>query len=191
MHAKPPAEPDLLEVSPFKGDLDAELAAQPRSRALPGPTVYLGAGVLLVAGFLGGIQAEKVWSDGDAGQPATAQRGYGGGQRGFGGAPPGYGGAQPGSGGQRGFGGPGNGTGTAGGLTTGTVVKIVGTTVYLRTADGKTVKVKTSGATKVQVTRTGSVNDLKSGTSIIVRGSAGTDGTVTATSVNQGGSFRP
>ncbi|GAA2607742.1 hypothetical protein SMC26_17760 [Actinomadura fulvescens] len=170
-------EPDVLETSPFKGDLDAELAAPPRPRLGPGPTAYLGAGILLVAGFLGGVQAEKAWSNGDPTQPAG---------RTYPGSQPSY------AGGQRGFGGPGSlGSSGSGELTTGTIVKVVGNTVHLRTADGKTVKVTTSGATKVRVTKAGTVKDLKSGTSVVVRGSAAKDGTVTATTVNQGGSLRP
>ncbi|MEU5876964.1 hypothetical protein [Spirillospora sp. NPDC047279] len=189
-----PDEPDLLANSPFKGDLEAELAAAPRPRALPGATAYLAAGVLLVAGFLGGVQAEKAWSNDDSAIPrAGAYPGAAGGNRPYGGGPPGnaFGGGQnvPGNGGQNM---PGNGgtrgNGFGGQMTTGTVVKVSGDTVYLRTADGKTVTVKTSGSTEVQVTKAGALKDLKSGAAITVRGATGQDGSVTATTINQGGS---
>jgi hypothetical protein len=177
-------ESELLSTSPFKGDLDEELAARPRSRMLPGVTVYLGAGVLIVAGFLGGVQAEKAWSDGDgkssnaAGGGAAPGAREGGGYGGYG--RPGSGGSGQGPGG--GFGG---GFGGGGDVTMGTVTKVVGGTIYLRTSDGKTVKVATSGSTRVQISTSGTAKDLKSGATVVVRGSAGKDGTVTATSVNQ------
>jgi hypothetical protein len=174
-------ESELLSTSPFKGDLDAELAARPRSRPLPGVTVYLGAGVLVVAGFLGGVQADKAWSDGDnpsnaAGGGAAPGGRAGGGYGGFGGPGGGYGGP---AGGFGGFGGGG------GDVTMGTVTKVVGGTIYLRTADGKTVKVATGGSTRIQISTSGKAKDLKAGATVVVRGSAGKDGTVTATSVNQ------
>ncbi|MFD0685910.1 hypothetical protein [Actinomadura fibrosa] len=205
---------ELLASSPFDEDLDSELAAQPQKRSLPGPTLYLCAGLILVAGFLAGVQAQK-WSSDDsgsgpsgAGGPAAAG-GYG--SRTGGRAPGGYGGmpGMPGMGGQpggtngQGAGGTGNGQGaggsgasgqgpggmaggSAGGATIGTITKIEGSTIYLRTTSGQTVKVKTSGATKVRVTKDGKLKDLGSGTTVIVRGSTGQDGTVTATTVNQG-----
>jgi hypothetical protein len=201
---------ELLASSPFDGDLDAELAAKPAKRSLPGPTLYLGAGLLLVAGFLGGVQAQK-WTSDDSGSPGggpAAAGGYGrAGGRGFGG----YGGGFPGQaggggtgteqGGRGGTGGPGGfgggfpgqagggagaGAGAGGGMTFGTVTKVVGDTLYLRTSDGKTVKVKTSGSTRISVTKDGKLRDLGSGATVIVRGTTGKDGSVTATTVNQG-----
>ncbi|MEU9019837.1 hypothetical protein [Actinomadura sp. NPDC048394] len=197
---------ELLASSPFDGDLDAELTARPARRSLPGPTIYLGAGLLLVAGFLGGVQAQK-WTSDDSGSPGggpaaaggygrTTGRvpgGYGGG---FAGQPGGGTGTQPGGGtgteqggrgGPGGFGGGfGGGAGAGGGMTVGTVTKVVGDTLYLRTSDGKTVKVKTSGSTKISVTKDGKLRDLGSGATVIVRGTTGKDGSVTATTVNQG-----
>jgi hypothetical protein len=165
-----PASVDLLENSPFTGDLDAQLAPQPRRAKLPGLTLWLGAGVLAVVGFLGGVQADKTWGGsggtGTAAGPAAASNRGAGGTGGFGG-----------------FGGGGQG----GGGTTGTVTKVVGDVVYLKTADGKTVKVKTGDTTKITLSGTGKAKDLKSGASIVVRGETGSDGTVTATTVTEGG----
>ncbi|MER6810895.1 hypothetical protein ABT299_16605 [Spirillospora sp. NPDC000708] len=201
---------ELLASSPFDGDLDAELAAKPARRSLPGPTLYLGAGLLLVAGFLGGVQAQK-WTSDDSGSPGggpaaaggygrTGGRGFGGygggfpgqaggggtgteqGGRGGTGGPGGFGGGFPGQAG----GGAGAGAGAGGGMTFGTVTKVVGDTLYLRTSDGKTVKVKTSGSTRISVTKDGKLRDLGSGATVIVRGTTGKDGSVTATTVNQG-----
>ncbi|WP_019631908.1 hypothetical protein [Actinomadura atramentaria] len=191
-----PPDGELLATSPFDDDLDAALAAVPAKRALPGPTLYLAAGLLLVVGFLGGIQAQKWRSDDSGGRsgngmaqagegfPGGARGGYGsraggesGGMPGFGGAPGGgYGGAY---GGRGGFGGA--------GVTAGTVVKVSGDTLWVKTSDGKTVKVHTSDSTKVSVTKQGSLKDFGSGATVVVRGSAGDDGTVTATQVTEGG----
>ncbi|WP_433464961.1 hypothetical protein [Spirillospora sp. CA-128828] len=182
---------ELLASSPFDEDLDAELAARPQRRSLPGPTLYLAAGIVLVAGFLGGVQAQKWSSDGSrpsgAGGLAAGPEG-GRARSGYGGAP-GYGGAAPGFGGQPGGAMPGGGQGTApgGGTgTVGTVTKVVGDALYLRTSSGKTVKVKTSGTTRVRITKDGELQDLGKGSTVVVRGSTGTDGTVTASAVTEG-----
>jgi hypothetical protein len=168
-----PSGGDLLSTSPFEGDLEAELAARP-PRIKPGPTIYLGAAILAVVGFAGGIQADRSWG-GSSGSPAGGAAA----QNQFGGARPG--GAQSG-----GPGGTGN-TGGAGNMTMGTVQRIAGNTIYLKTADGTTVKVAIDGSTKVKVSKNGTAKDLKSGTSVVVQGSADKSGTVTATTVNEAG----
>lgn len=72
-------------------------------------------------------------------------------------------------------------------MTMGTVQRIDGKTIYLKTADGTTVKVAIDGSTKVKVSKNGTAKDLKSGTSVVVQGSADKSGTVTATTVNEAG----
>ncbi|RMI43638.1 hypothetical protein EBO15_15460 [Actinomadura harenae] len=74
-------------------------------------------------------------------------------------------------------------------MTAGTVTKVDGDTLYLKTADGKTITVKTNGSTRIQVTKTGTVKDLKTGAMLVIRGTSGGDGSMTATSVNEGGGF--
>lgn len=60
-------EPDGgLRDSPFDGDLAAELTPRPAAARTPRLTVVLGAGVLLVAGMVIGIQAQKTFGDGRA-----------------------------------------------------------------------------------------------------------------------------
>lgn len=186
----PMEDAELLSDSPFDDDLDTALAAaRPQRPSLPGPTLYLAAGILLVAGFLGGVQAQK-WSSDGSGSPGAgpaAAGGYGGGRAagGYGGMP---GGGPPG--GMPGGTGPGGFTGGRGGaagdITTGTVVKITGSTLYLRTTSGDTVKVATSGTTQVRITEEGTLKDLTSGATVIVRGTKAKDGTVTATTLNKG-----
>jgi len=173
---------NLLEISPFDDDLQAELAAQPARRGPSKLTLSFGAGVVLVAGLLAGIEAQKTFGSPAApsfvaGQGnAGATRGQGGGQTG----------GQGGGGG--GFGGQGGGGfgGAGGNATIGTVQRVAGGTIYITTAQGDAVTVKTTSSTKIQLTAAGKATDLKAGTSVVVSGDKGADGTVNATSVSQG-----
>jgi hypothetical protein len=127
-------------------------------------TVALGALLIVVGGFVGGITAEKLW--GVSSTTATGQAG------GFTGGFPG-GAATPGT--------ATNGPAAAG--TTGTVQKVDGTTIYVRTADGTVVTVKTDGNTAVSTATDGELADVKAGQSVTVQGVTGADGSVTASSV--------
>jgi hypothetical protein len=182
---------ELLQTSPFEGDLDRELAARPPRRRLPGATVYLGAGVLVVAGFAGGVQADKHWgNNGNAsrtgGLPAAAG-GFGAGGQGAGGTgqrQAGRPGALPGGQSAGGANAPG---GAGGGSTLGTVKLVDGKTIYVQTASGGVVQVRTDGSTKISVSKNGTVKDLAPGSTVVVQGAPGKDGTMTATSINQAG----
>ncbi|CAN5361507.1 hypothetical protein BH09ACT10_BH09ACT10_12530 [soil metagenome] len=72
-----------------------------------------------------------------------------------------------------------------GGITAGTVSSVDGDTVTIKTADGKSVKVKTGTSTTVTLNTEGSVSDLASGDSVVVRGETA-DGTLTAESITEG-----
>lgn len=173
---------DLLSTSPFEGDLTEALAARPEPRrGRPSVTVLLGAGVLLVGGFVGGVQADKHWGAKKSTDPAALIRQFAalrGGQSG---------GQSGGAGGFGGFGGGRNqSTGQGGGQDTSGTVKLVdGDVLYVQTADG-IVRVKTTGSTKVTVAKKSALKALKAGSKVVVQGAPGQDGTVTATSV-QGG----
>ncbi|GAA4204675.1 hypothetical protein GCM10022252_64070 [Streptosporangium oxazolinicum] len=182
-----------LEGSPFRGDLDSELAARP-PRRLSTLTLVLGAGVMLVAGVIVGIQAQKAMG-GPSGIPAGAMRQAGASPGGFGGGQQGGQGRQGGQEGQRGQGGQGGqgagqGGGGRGGMTSGTVQRVEGGKVYVQTADGSVVTVNTTDETSVRVTKEGKVGDLKPGGSVVVRGATADDGSVTATVINEGGGRR-
>jgi hypothetical protein len=161
-----------------RDDLAAELAkAAPRHWWNRG-TLVLGGIALILAGFLGGIQVQKNY-----GTAATAGAGAGRGAGAYG-----LGGTGRGAGaygGTNGFpGAPGVAATTpAASGTTGTVKLVDGDTIYVQTADGTVVTVKTSGNTSVKTATTGTLKDVKAGESVTVQGAAGTDGTVTATSV--------
>lgn len=162
----PVPDGDPLSTSPFDGDLGEETTKAPRARRLPGPTTLLCAAVVLAAGFVIGVQTDR--HTGRQGSNAAAP------------SPPGAGFA---GGGTRGGGSQAGG----GGATTGTVQKIDGKTIYVRTAGG-VVQVKVTGTTKISTLRSGAAKNLKSGASVVVQGTQAKDGSVTATSVSQAAS---
>ncbi|GAA0844046.1 hypothetical protein ACFQVD_35365 [Streptosporangium amethystogenes subsp. fukuiense] len=176
-----------LEGSPFRGDLDSELAARP-PRRLSTLTLVLGAGVMLVAGVIVGIQAQKTMgvTSGPVGAPgAVTRQGAGpGGSAGYGG----FGNGQ--QGGQGAGQGPGQGGGGRGGMTVGTVQRVEGEKVYLQTTDGSVVTVNTTDETSVRLTKEGKVADLKPGGTVVVQGARAEDGSVSATVINEGGGRR-
>lgn len=179
---KTPAR-ELLESSPFKGDLDGELAAGGR-RGISRLTLVLGAALALVVGVIVGIQAQKALGA-PTGDRANAVRQGPGGY----GAPGDYGrGGGQGNGQRGGFGG-GFGGGQ-GGMTVGTVQKVEGGKVYLQQQDGTVVTVNTTDETNVRISKEGKVTDLTTGGTVVVQGAKGEDGSVTATSISEGGGRR-
>jgi hypothetical protein len=160
-----PTAEEIVASPANPGDLDKEMkqVAQPFGKA----TLWLGAIVVLAVAFGGGA-----WTHSALAGPSTpaaparaAQAGQGQG-------------GQPGTGRQGAGGGLGRGT-------TGTIDRVDGTTVYVKTAQGAEVAVSTSDTTTVSVATPGKVADLKPGTTIVVQGAAGEDGKVTAQSITQ------
>ncbi|MGW0434327.1 hypothetical protein ACWDV4_17535 [Micromonospora sp. NPDC003197] len=177
-------EPDRrapeVQGDPDGDGLAAQIAAAAGRRWWNKWTLCLGAVVLLLAGFMIGVQVQKSYGESaaPAGRTATGpgQRG-GTGQGGF-----------PGGAGQP-SGAPGGGarpttaaTGTTTTTTTGTVKLVDGTTIYVQTADGTVLTVRTGTDTTVRIARDGTLKELKAGDSVTVEGPS-TAGTVTATSV--------
>ncbi|GIH28749.1 hypothetical protein Aph01nite_70590 [Acrocarpospora phusangensis] len=167
---------ELLETSPYGDDLDRELMARPVRARTSKLTVTLAAGVVLMAGVLLGIQAQKLWGGSGDRQAMIAgllagQGGQAGGLR--------QGGGQR-QGGQGGFG------GALAGTTFGTVKLVDGDKIYVE-ADGGTTVVTTNGDTKIQISKEGKVTDLKPGSTVIVQGERDAEGNVAATSVSEGG----
>jgi hypothetical protein len=89
--------------------------------------------------------------------------------------------------------GGGQGTGTGGtgtgGTTVGTIKLVDGNNVYVQDVSGNVVKYTTNGSTTVTLSTTATVKQLKPGTTVIVQGSASTDGASTATSISQSSGF--
>jgi hypothetical protein len=153
------------------------LPVRPRRKLLTPVSGALLAIVLVAGGFIGGVQVEKHQGNGTNGGGArnglpaafAARLAAGGGQ-----APGAAGGA---------------GTGTArsgggsGGATAGTVANIKGSTLYVTSADGTTVKVKTNDNSKVTRNAAGSVGSVHPGDTVSVQGSTASSGTVTASRI--------
>ncbi|WP_372671389.1 hypothetical protein [Amycolatopsis kentuckyensis] len=163
----PPSAEEIVASPAVEGDLNAEMrrAAKPFSR-----TTLVLAGLFVLAVAFGG----GAWTHAAFGSSSTSSS-----------APTRPSGAQGGTGqtggtGQGGFRGAGGGRGT-----TGTVDRVDGTTVYVKTAQGDDVKVSTSDSTTVGVTQQGKLSDLKPGATVTVQGQAGEDGTVTAQAITQ------
>ncbi|MEO3854434.1 hypothetical protein [Acrocarpospora sp. B8E8] len=172
MSRRRPSSGELLEKSPYGEDLDSELMERPIRAKASKLTVTLAAGVVLMAGVLLGIQAQKIWGPSSTSDRqaliAGALAGQGGGLR--------QGTGQGQGGGQGGF----------GNATFGTVKLVDGNKIYVE-ANGATTVVTTNGDTKIQLSKEGKVGDIKPGSTVIVQGERDADGNVAATTVSEGG----
>lgn len=139
-------------------DLAKELAARTGGRRVGRLTLVLAGLVLVVGGFAGGVVFNRATASAGAETPGqTGQPGQ---------FVPGQGGTRtPGSFAQD------------GGFVSGTITAISGDTVTVKLADGSTKRVTTSSST---------VDQLKTGDTVVVRGDATDDGTVTAQSIAEG-----
>jgi hypothetical protein len=158
--------------------LAAELAAAAPRRLWNRSTVLLGALLLLTLGFLAGAQVQQRYGE-PAGGSQAANRPGGPGAGGFSGGFAGPAGGAP-SGAPSGDA-PSTGDGTS--SITGTVKLVDGDTIYLETADGTVLTVRTGDQTTVRRTDDLELGELASGDPVTVRGRSGADGTVAATEV--------
>ncbi|WNV83955.1 hypothetical protein [Umezawaea sp. Da 62-37] len=173
-----PTDPEQVLARPLPDDdLTGELGKA--KVGVSKVTLGLGVGVLVLAAFGGGVWTHSAFGSTTSASAPAAGRAGGGGFRGGAGTD----GGTPPSGvpGNRGNG---NGTGFGRG-TIGTVDHVDGTTIYVKTQDGKVVKVSTSDTTKVELSKEGAVADLAAGNQVVVVGQAGDDGTVAAQTVTQ------
>ncbi|GLW31901.1 DUF5666 domain-containing protein [Actinoplanes regularis] len=141
---------------------EAIAAAAPR-RWWNRTTLVLAGFVLLAGGFLGGVQAHQRWGSSSA-APATSA---------------------PGNGFPAGPGTPSFGP-APGGVTSGTLSRVDGTTLYVRTEKGETVTVRATDTTPVSRTALATVADLTDGLRVTVQGTVDAEGVVTATSISAG-----
>jgi hypothetical protein len=169
-------------------DLGRLLADRAPRKHLPWVTAALVAAILLSVGYVAGGYHYSHKGTGGSNPAAFAAARTGTGRTAEGGfartgstSGPG-GGNAPGAATGGGFGG-------SGGATIGTVKLVDGNNVYLTDSSGATVKVTLAPAASVTVTKKGKLADLTPGTTVVVVGKTGTDGTVTATAVTQGGGF--
>ena len=171
---------EIVATPAVAGDLNQEMkrVAKPFGKA----TLVL-AGLLVIAlSFAGGAWTHAAFGSSSSGTARAG--GTAGGARGFGtGAGTGTG-TSTGTG-QQGTPGAGGARGAAGRGTVGTIEKVDGTTVTLKTTQGSDVTVSTSDSTTVGLTQPGKLSDLKPGATVTVQGRAGTDGTVAAQTIVQ------
>ena len=164
---------ELLAIPPRADHLAEELAARPQRAKLPRLTLALSAAVLVAAGFIGGVLAQKHYggtSSGTANRASALASAFAGAR-----------------GGGR-FGG--TGAGGAGGLgansITGSITVVSGDTLYITATDGTVYTVKTSGSTTVSISSSGSLSQLKPGQTVTIAGTSGGSGTVDATTITAG-----
>jgi hypothetical protein len=166
-----------LDSDPFADDLSKELSHAAPKTWVNRTTLVIGGLVLIVGGFLGGVQVQKNYGKSSSASttPNLAQlrsqfgRGGEGGNAAAGG----------------GF--PGAGTGTRGAAPapqTGKITLVDGSTIYVTLSDGTVLTVSTSSKTQVSVATTSKVSALKKGQTVTIVGSTpDSTGKVTATSV--------
>jgi hypothetical protein len=174
-HIPQPPPEQVLAQPVVIGDLNAEL--KQNKRGVNKVTLGLIGAVLLVASFFGGIATHAALAKPATQNPAASgNRPFGNGQ-----FPGGNGTGRNGTGNGTGANGNGGFRGTAG-----TIDHVDGTDVYVKTQDGRTVKVTTTDSTQVRITQQGKVTDLKQGQTVIVQGTTGTDGSVSAQAITEG-----
>ena len=151
------------------------LPIRPRRPFLTRWTALLMALALGGAGFYAGVRIEKthVSSAGGSSARAAAFTGTGGKSAAPGARPSGLSGGVPGS---------------VGGGTIGTVSSVKGDTIYVKESSGDTVAVKLSGSTTVKKTESVSKTGIYPGDEVVVTGTSGAGGTVSATAVTDSGS---
>ena len=209
--ALPPGALATLDNGIRSGAAGGGRGALSLARRLGGLTSVLVLAVVAVLGFIGGVEVQKrqrVTSSVAATAPgatggaglgaAAAARAAAGGGATTTAAPaptagaetaPTTAGAGAAAGRQRvGAGAPAGGTApgpaATGAAASGQVKSVDGVNMYVTDAQGNVVKVVTTPSSRF--TRTGSIQDVRPGDTVIVQGQKGEDGVVTATAVNSG-----
>ncbi len=173
---------------------EPELPRRPRRRLLGtggNPIALAMLAVLLAAcGFIGGVLVEKGQqspsspsaASGAAAAFASRFRGLGGGSSSTGTSSTGASSTGASSSGAAGF--PSGFTRP----TAGTVAYLEGSTLYVTNSEGNTVKVSTSAGTTVNKTVSSSVTGIHPGETVTVTGTTGSNGAISAETIDVGGS---
>jgi hypothetical protein len=159
---QPQTPEEVLSTPPPGRDLESVLAERPSRNGRATSTTVLLAIVLLAVGFLGGLFVGR--------QTAPSNQAVAGPGNFPGGFPTPSGSAIPGGG---------------GGGTFGTVTRVEGDTLYVKTANGQTVKVVVGSDTTIRVSQEGSLSDISKGSTVSVRGTT-SNGTLNASSITEG-----
>lgn len=152
---------------PEDDDLETELLPLRRRRRLPLLTAFLALAAVAGGAFVGGVEIQKHYgaSGGSTARTgaasaaaATARAGRGFFSR----------------------------AGAAGGVTTGQVTLVKGSTLYVTDFSGNTVKVTTSGA-RVTKSVTANAKSISPGDTVVVAGTTQANGTIAARTISLGG----
>jgi hypothetical protein len=171
----PRAAPAAAEHEPWLEEDLAPLPPRPRRKLLAPVPLGLLAVLLLACGFIGGVLVEK-GQNGSSGTTAGRTSAFASRLRGLSASRSAAGaGASP-------FAGAPGGAGA----TVGTVAFLSGSTLYVTSGEGNTVKVETSAATSVTKSVDTAVRKIHPGESVTITGTAASDGTVTAAAIRVG-----
>jgi hypothetical protein len=175
LYDEPEPDEEWLEDEP------EEAPPRPRRKLLSPLPVTLFVILLVACGFFAGVEVEKGQRSSSAsggfpaGLAALRSQAAGGASKGTGAGASGFPGAG-GSGAPAGF--------SVGGLTTGEVSYVSGSTFYVTNTEGNTVKVKAPAGTAVTKTVSTSVHSVHPGDTVVVRGTQTKNGGVTADSIS-------
>jgi hypothetical protein len=200
MNAIPYDRPEE-EWDRFEDEPEAALPGRPRRQVLTWGSAALFALLLGVIGFYVGVRVEKDQVSNStaassiagaartgSGTGAAARTGAAGRTGAPGAGATGRSGTASGAGGGAGFRGLfGGASGAGGSASLGTLSTIDGNTLYITETSGNTVKVTLSSATKVTKNVAVGKNAMRPGDLVVVQGAKDSNGTVSATSVNDTG----
>ena len=185
------AEPDHV-AQPLSDDHDDNLTSllAKREHAKPNRATWVLLTLMVLAvGFVGGAYAQSMWGSSASSSTLPDFAAMAGQLPGAaGGTSTGTGSTADasGSGAAGGFAG-----GFPGGMTVGTLTAVDGNTLTITGQDGSTTTVTVPDTATVTASSEVPLTDLTVGENVIVQGEAGDDGTVTASSVSQGGGGFP
>jgi hypothetical protein len=158
----------MMSATTLEPTTEETLPARRRRLVFGRPAMALTAVLILALGFIAGVEVQK--NQGSAASAtATASAARAGGFAGRGGFPLG--------------GGPGGGA-AAGDVVTGTVANKNGRYIYVKDADGNTIRVKTTSNSTISRNAKAHTASIHPGDTVVIQGSKSKDGTVTATRVN-------
>jgi hypothetical protein len=199
MSSHEPTEPQtgVLDYEPVEEeewfDDPEELPRRPRRRLLTPVPLALLAALLIACGFIGGVLVEKGQGGTSSASGAAGAAGASLASRfaalrgGSSGAGAGGGGATSGGGsGSKGGASAFPGLGGSGGVTTGEVAYVRGSTLYVTDSQGNTVKVTAAAGSKVTKTVSTKASGIHPGATVAVLGSKASNGSIDATSISVG-----
>jgi hypothetical protein len=174
-------QPDVPGAPASQGagidDDDADFAELPPKRRVPTITKVLLVGILVAAGFSGGVLIQKNVGASSANSPTGLPDFAGGPPAGF------LTGAGAGAGG--GAGGGQGSTAASGPVVVGTVVSVSGNDVTVKDLGGATHVIHVTATTGLATAGVDWSTSLKPGATVSVNGTKADDGSVTATTVTQ------